>query len=65
MSFSNQTLWVAWLAEHGRGLAAAGHPVHRSIDEEVARLKLAALGMAIDTVKEEQAAYFSSWEERT
>ena len=65
MSFANQALSVAWLAEHAQGLAAAVHPVPLQIDQEVARLKLAALGMAIDTLTPEQAAYLSSWEEGT
>lgn len=65
MSFANQALSVAWLAEHGRGLAAAVHAVPRHIDREVARLKLAALGLAIDTLTAEQQAYLGSWEEGT
>ena len=65
MSFANQALSVAWLAEHGRGLAAAVHPVPRHIDQEVARLKLAALGMTIDTLTAEQQAYLGTWEEGT
>ncbi len=65
MSFANQALSVAWLAGHAPGLAAAVHPVPREIDEEVARLKLAALGMAIDTLTPEQAAYLGTWEEGT
>lgn len=65
MSFANQALSVAWLAEHAQGLAAAVHPVPRAIDQEVARLKLAALGMAIDTLTAEQTAYLGSWEEGT
>jgi adenosylhomocysteinase len=65
MSFANQALSVAWLAEHAEGLAITVHPVPRHIDQEVARLKLAALGMAIDTLTEEQAAYLGSWEDGT
>jgi adenosylhomocysteinase len=65
MSFANQALSVAWLAGHAQGLAAAVHPVPPQIDQEVARLKLAALGMAIDTLTPEQAAYLSSWDEGT
>jgi adenosylhomocysteinase len=41
------------------------HPVPTAIDQEVARLKLAALGMTIDTLTEEQVAYLGSWEEGT
>jgi adenosylhomocysteinase len=35
------------------------------IDKEVARLKLNAMGIAIDTLTEEQKHYLSSWEEGT
>jgi len=65
MSFANQALTVAWLAEHAHELGASVHPVPRPIDQEVARLKLAALGMTIDTLTEEQVAYLGSWEEGT
>jgi adenosylhomocysteinase len=65
MSFANQALSVAWLAGHARGLEVTVHPVPRAIDQEVARLKLAALGMTIDTLTAEQAAYLGSWEEGT
>jgi len=65
MSFANQALAVAWLAEHARDLGVAVHPVPRHIDQEVAQLKLAALGMAIDSLTAEQRAYLGSWEEGT
>jgi adenosylhomocysteinase len=65
MSFANQALSIAWLARYGRGIEAAVHPVPRQIDQEVARLKLAALGMAIDDLTQEQAAYLASWQEGT
>jgi adenosylhomocysteinase len=65
MSFANQALSVAWLAQHARGLDVTVHPVPRRIDEEVARLKLSALGMAIDALSEEQDAYLHTWEEGT
>ena len=65
MSFANQALSVAWLAQHARGLEVAVHPVPRAIDQEVARLKLAALGLSIDRLTPEQSAYLTSWEEGT
>jgi adenosylhomocysteinase len=65
MSFANQALSVAWLAEHAGKLEIAVHPVPGAIDQEVARLKLAALGMSIDRLTSEQAAYLTSWEEGT
>jgi adenosylhomocysteinase len=65
MSFANQALSVAWLAANAHRLEIAVHPVPQCIDEEVARLKLSALGMAIDTLTEEQDAYLHSWQEGT
>jgi adenosylhomocysteinase len=65
MSFANQALAVEWLAGEAQALAAAVHPVPRHLDEAVARLKLEALGMSIDHLTPEQAAYLTSWEEGT
>ena len=65
MSFANQALAVAHLAAHGAALTPAVHPVPAEIDREVARLKLAAMGLAIDRLTAEQAHYLSSWQEGT
>ena len=65
MSFANQALSVAWLAAHAGELPAAVHPVPRPIDQGVAAFKLAALGMRIDSLTDEQSAYLGSWEEGT
>jgi adenosylhomocysteinase len=46
-------------------LEAAVHDVPKEIDEEVARLKLAALGVDIDVLTAEQLAYLGSWEQGT
>ena len=65
MSFANQALTAAWLADRHAGLAPGVHEVPRDIDEEVARLKLDAMGITIDTLTEEQERYLGSWEEGT
>jgi adenosylhomocysteinase len=59
MSFANQALAVEHLvtAELGPGV----HPVPEAVDREVARLKLASLGVEIDALTEEQAAYLRGW----
>ena len=46
-------------------LDVAVHGVPQEIDGEVARLKLAAMGVEIDRLTEEQAAYMTSWEHGT
>jgi adenosylhomocysteinase len=38
------------------------YPVPTAIDQEIARLKLAAMGVEIDTLTPEQETYLSSWE---
>jgi adenosylhomocysteinase len=65
MSFANQALSAAYLAQHAGELKAAVHDVPKEIDEEVALLKLAALGVDIDVLTAEQLAYLGSWEQGT
>ena len=65
MSFANQALVVEQLAASGHDLAAGVHRVPTAIDQAVARLKLAAHGVAIDTLTEAQAAYLASWQTGT
>jgi len=65
MSFANQALCCAYLAKHGRELAKAVHPVPKEIDQEIARVKLSAMGVKIDTLTAEQEKYLAAWEEGT
>ncbi|MGH2811243.1 MAG: adenosylhomocysteinase [Actinomycetota bacterium] len=64
MSFANQALSLEWLVKN-RGLEPAVYPVPDYIDREVARLKLASLGIRIDELTPEQVAYLTSWETGT
>lgn len=61
MSFSAQALAVVWLAQERASLAPGVYDVPEYIDVEVARLKLAATGIAIDTLTDEQEEYLHSW----
>ena len=61
MSFANQALCVEHLALHGASLPARVLPVPGEIDREVARLKLASLGIEIDELTAAQRAYLTSW----
>lgn len=66
MSFANQALAVEWLVREAPGtLAAQVYAVPEDIDREVARLKLDAMGVAIDTLTEQQRRYLAGWEEGT
>lgn len=59
MSFAIQALCARYLAKSGRGLEVRLHPVPAEIDRQVAREKLAALGVAIDVLTEAQKAYLA------
>jgi len=65
MSFANQALATHYIATRDERLPVDVYDVPREIDEEVARLKLAAMGITIDELTEEQQKYLSSWEEGT
>ena len=61
MSFANQALCVEHLALAGSELETRVLPVPPGIDREVARLKLASLGVRIDELTAAQRAYLTSW----
>ncbi|HTN23598.1 MAG TPA: adenosylhomocysteinase [Solirubrobacteraceae bacterium] len=61
MSFANQALCVEHLAREGATLEPRVLPVPPGIDREVARLKLASLGVRIDELTAAQRAYLTSW----
>jgi adenosylhomocysteinase len=65
MSFANQALSVEWIVKSAKELQAQVYGVPEAIDKEVARLKLAAMGVEIDHLTEEQAKYLASWEQGT
>ena len=62
MSFAIQALSARYLAEHREELRADVIAVPEEIDDEVARRKLAACGLSIDSLTEEQKEYLASWE---
>ncbi|MFL6041706.1 MAG: adenosylhomocysteinase [Gaiellales bacterium] len=65
MSFANQALCAEHVVRNHQSLEAKVYGVPQEIDDEVARLKLESLGIAIDTLTEEQERYLSSWDEGT
>ena len=65
MSFANQVLSVEYLLQHGKELEPRVYAVPRELDEEIARRKLAAMGMNIDRMSEAQAEYARSWKAGT
>lgn len=65
MSFANQSLSVEHLVKHAAELGNEVYSVPVEIDREVARLKLASMGVQIDTLTAEQELYLNSWQEGT
>ena len=65
MSFANQALCLEYLAKNRGRLESRVYPVPEEIDKQVARLKLQAMGIEIDSLTPEQRAYLTSWEEGT
>jgi adenosylhomocysteinase len=65
MSFANQALAAEYVVQHATELERKVYSVPREIDEEIARLKLATMGIEVDQLTEEQAKYLASWDEGT
>src|SRR5512137_6319 len=65
MSFANQALGAEWMARNGPSLEKRVYDIPQDIDKEIARLKLKAMGVQIDTLTPEQEKYLLSWEEGT
>ena len=65
MSFANQALCMEYLVKNRGKLKTEVHSVPVEIDRQVARLKLDAMGISIDTLTPEQEKYLNSWREGT
>ncbi len=62
MSFGIQALSLEYLAKNGRGLAPGVYQVPREIDQAVAAVKLDAMGIALDSLSDEQLSYMNAVE---
>ena len=62
MSFANQALSAEYLKRHAGSLEPHVYSVPKEIDREIARLKLASLGVSVDKLTAQQHKYLSSWE---
>jgi len=65
MSFANQALCSEYMVKNGSRLEKKVYAVPKVIDEEIAALKLKAMGVAIDVLTAEQVKYLASWQEGT
>src|SRR5206468_11795393 len=65
MSFANQALSAEHVVANAASLEKKVYVVPQEIDDEIARLKLATMGIDIDQLTDEQARYLASWDEGT
>ncbi len=65
MSFANQALAAEHIVKNADALENKVYPVPPDIDNQIARLKLDSLGISVDSLTEEQAAYMGAWQEGT
>jgi adenosylhomocysteinase len=65
MSFANQALAAEYAVQNAASLERKVYAVPEEIDNEIARLKLATMGVDIDRLTDEQAKYLASWDEGT
>jgi len=65
MSFANQALGAVYMLRNAERLEKKVYVIPEEIDQEIARMKLEAMGVQIDTLTEEQEQYLASWEEGT
>ncbi len=62
MSFANQALMASYVIEKGTELENKVYGVPEEIDQEIGKLKLAAMGIEIDELLPEQEKYLASWD---
>jgi adenosylhomocysteinase len=65
MSFANQALAAEFMVKNAKTLEKRVYSVPPEVDAEIARIKLSAMGVKIDTLTPEQVKYLNSWEEGT
>ena len=65
MSFANQALAAEYMVKNASKLEKKVYSVPADIDAEIARIKLLAMGIELDTLTEEQVKYLNSWQEGT
>ena len=65
MSFANQALSLEYLTKNAAKLEKKVYSVPEEIDQKIAALKLASMGISIDTLSQQQVKYLGSWQEGT
>ena len=64
-SFASQAMGIVYMVEHHKEMSPGVFRVPEEIDTEIARIKLASLGIKIDVQTKEQYDYIHSWQEGT
>jgi adenosylhomocysteinase len=62
MSFANQALAAEHVVNNAKTLSKDVHRIPAELDQEIARLKLQAMGVSIDTLTPSQRKYLASWD---
>jgi adenosylhomocysteinase len=65
MSFANQALAAEYVVQRATTLGRDVHRIPADLDREIARLKLAAMGVRVDVLTPEQQRYLASWDQGT
>ena len=65
MSFANQALGAEYMLQHHDSMENSVYTIPQDVDQEIARLKLEAMGIGIDLLTEQQHAYLNQWQEGT
>ena len=65
MSFSTQALGIEYMTRNYEKMENAVYNVPREMDEEIATIKLASMGVTLDKLTAEQIKYITGWEEGT
>jgi adenosylhomocysteinase len=65
MSFANQALGAEYMLQNAKTLQPKVYTIPTEIDHEIARLKLTAMGLKIDTLSQQQQDYLGAWESGT
>ena len=65
MSFANQALGAEFIIRNASQLGAQVYTIPEDVDAEIARLKLSAMGVQIDSLTDEQEIYLNQWQEGT
>jgi adenosylhomocysteinase len=65
MSFANQALGAEYMVKNAANMEPNVYVIPEEVDNEIARIKLEAMGISIDTLTEEQVRYLNQWEEGT